>query len=157
MADTILGWMPDKKCDDCGELGISYRHWGDLAPAGPEGSEKPVIFLCKFCWGQRYERRERGEKIPLAAGVKPPGVPEEFLNKAIRIKTESGSIYEFSVPDKEGVRTVSNVARQINYTKCKILFAALKKNMWIRVVDDPEKDSSHLVCTTLVKSIEVLS
>jgi hypothetical protein len=76
MGDTILGWMPNKKCDDCGELGISYRHWGDLAPAGPEGSEKPVISLCKFCWNQRYERREQGEKTPLAVGVKPSGVPE---------------------------------------------------------------------------------
>jgi len=144
----------NRVCSDCGEKGTDYGVRGDLLPAS-ERSEQWKNF-CIFCFLQRVERRRRGEP-PLPLGVKPPGVPKEFFNKPIRVKTESGSIYEFSVPDAENVRTVSNAARKLNYTKCKIFLAIIGEPMWLRIVDDPEAESSHLVVTTPVKSIEALS
>jgi len=141
-------------CSDCGEKGTDYGHRGDLLPES-ERSEQWKNF-CAFCFQQRQERRKRVEP-PLPLGVKPPGVPKEFFNKAIRVKTESGSIYDFGVPNEESVRTVSNAVRKLNYTKCKVLLATVGTAMWLRAVDDPEKDSSHLVATTPVKSIEALS
>ena len=141
-------------CSDCGEKGTDYGLRGDLLPESEKSEEwKP---FCAFCYNQRSERL--GEKEPqLPLGVKPPGVSKEFLNKAIRVKTESGSIYEFGTPDEQNVRFVSNAVRRLNYTKCKIFLATIGKSMWFRIVDDPEIESSHLVRTTPVKSIEALS
>lgn len=141
-------------CSDCGEKGTDYGLRGNWLPKS-EGSEEWKHF-CAFCYHQRNEHMERGEP-PLLLGTKPPGVPAEFFEKAIRVKTESGSVYEFGIPNKEGIRTVSNSARKLNFTMCKIFLAAVRKQMWLRVVDDSEKDSSHLVETTTVKSIEAIS
>ena len=142
-------------CSDCGEKGTDYGLRGDLLPEGSQKSPDEWKDFCAFCYNQRSKRL--GKREPqLQLGVKPPGVPKEFFNKPIRVKTESGSIYEFSVPDGENIRTVSNTVRRLNYTKCKIFLAIIDESMWLRIVDDVETDSSHLVVTTPVKSIEAL-
>ncbi len=146
----------DKTCSDCGEKGTDHGIRGGLLPVDPQRSPDEWLDFCDFCYQQRSERTRRGES-PLPLGVKPPGVPKEFFDKAIRVKTKSGSIYELSAPDEKGVRIISNAVRKPNYTKCKVLFAIVGAAMWLRVVDDPEKGSSHLVETTFVKSIEALS
>jgi len=144
----------DQKCSDCGEKGTDYGLRGDLLPES-ERSEEWKNF-CAFCYHQRREQQKKGGP-PLPLGAKPPGVPKEFFKKPIRVETESGSIYEFTTPDGEGIRTVSNAKRELGFTKCKIFLATVGKPMWLRVVDDPDEDSSHLVKTTPVKSIEALS
>lgn len=158
MPDTRIRAHTDQSlvCDDCGEKGVDFSHKGDLLPEGSQESPDEWKHFCAFCFNQRRDR-QKGDEKPLPLGVKPPGVPKEFFKKAIRVKTESGSIYNFGVPDKEGVRTVSNAVRKLDYTKCKIFLANIGTSMWLRVVDDPEKDSSHLVATTPVKSIEEFS
>ena len=145
----------EKNCSDCGEKGTDYGVRGNLLPDEPKRSPDEWIELCAFCYHRREERSRREPPLPL--GTKPPGVPKEFFNKAIRVKTESGSIYEFGAPSEDGIRTISSTTRKINYTKCKIFLAIPDKSMWLRVVDDPEKDSSHLVQTTPVVSMEALS
>jgi hypothetical protein len=158
LPDTRIRAHTDQSlvCSDCGEKGVDFDHKGDLLPEGSQKSPDDWKHFCAFCYSQRQDRQKRGEQsLPL--GVKPPGVPKEFFDKAIRVKTESGSIYDFGVPNEESVRTVSNAVRKLNYTKCKVLLATVGTMMWLRVVDDPEKDSSHLVATTPVKSIEALS
>ncbi len=158
MPDTRIRAHTDQSlaCSDCGERGIDISHRGDLLPKGSQESPDEWKHFCAFCYSQRQDRQKRGEQ-PLPLGVKPPGVPKEFFDKAIRVKTESGSIYDFGVPNKKSVRTVSNAVRELNYTECKVLLANVGTIMWLRVVNDPEKDSSHLVSTTSVKSIEELS
>jgi len=158
LPDTRIRAYTDQSlvCSDCGETSVDFSHNGPLLPKGSQKSPDEWKDFCAFCWNQRQKRRDEG-KPSLPLGVRPPGVPNEFLNKAMRAKTESGSVYEFGIPDKEGVRTVSNTKRKLDYTKCKIFLANVGESMWLRIVDDPEKDSSHLVRTTAVKSIEALS
>ena len=158
MPDTRRRAYTDQSlvCSDCGEKGVDWSHKGDLLPEGSQESPDEWKHFCAFCYSQRQDRQKKGEQ-PLPLGVKPPGVPKEFFNKAIRVKTKSGSIYNFGVPNKKSVRTVSNTVRRLNFTECKVLLATVGTTMWIRVVNDPEKDSSHLVATTPVKSIEALS
>lgn len=140
-------------CSDCGEKGTDYGLCGDLLPESEISDQRKPF--CAFCYKQRSERLGKREpQLPL--GVKPPGVPKEFLNKAISVKTESGSVYEFGVPDGEGIRNVSAM-RGLSFTRCKIFLANIGKPMWLRIVDDPEEDSSHVVESSPVKSIEALS
>jgi hypothetical protein len=48
MADTVLGDWPDEICDDCGEKGVIYHHWGYLT--GGEFKK-----LCGPCMKKRNE------------------------------------------------------------------------------------------------------
>lgn len=146
MHDTEIGNFPDEICSDCGEKGVIFKHSGPLVPQGQTG------FFCAFCWLKRQERKERGEpQLPL--GVKPPGVPKEFSQKAIKVTTQSGSVYNFSTPDKEGARTVSCSQRQLPFSKCRIICLISNEDMYLRPLDSSDPDV-YGWDTTPVVSIE---
>jgi len=146
MADTVRGDFPDEICSDCGEQGCAFRHWGRLVPEGKVGH------FCAFCWNERMDSSERGEP-PKPLGVKPPGVPEEFLDKAVRVTTKSGSVYTISKPIKEKERLISCSSRKLEFTRGRVLCLRVGKTLWIKPRDskDPEL---HLWATSLVVSIE---
>ncbi len=48
MADTTRGWWPDLNCDDCGEKGVSFKHWGFL-------TKNKLKKLCGPCMKKRSE------------------------------------------------------------------------------------------------------
>jgi hypothetical protein len=100
MADTQRGDFKDLKCSDCGRPGCSFQHWGSMVPEGPIGN---------FCWSCWFARNA---DFDATGAVKPLGtiwrkVPDEFLNKAITVRTGSGSIYKLGKPNAKGLRTVS--------------------------------------------------
>lgn len=146
MPDTKRGNFPDKPCSDCKEMGTIFEHWGPLVPDGQRGS------FCDFCWSRRQDRRERGE-APLPLGVKPPGVPEEFSGKAIKVTTQSGSVYNFSTTEKEGARTVYCDKRQLTFSKCRIICLIPNESMYLKPLNSSDPDT-HGWWTTPVVSIE---
>lgn len=128
MADTQRGSFPGKLCNDCGGIEATFKHWGDLVPEGVVG------FFCMFCWNERIAVVDRGDP-PKPLGVKPPGEPKEFADKAIKVTTQSGSVYELSAPGTEGERNVFCNARDIGFDRCKILSLSLGKDLWFKSFD----------------------
>jgi len=49
MGDTTKGYWPDEKCDDCGTMGVTYKHWGHLT----KGEFKK---LCTECIRKRSNK-----------------------------------------------------------------------------------------------------
>lgn len=49
MADTKRVWLSNKKCDDCGQFGVAFVHWGFLT----ENKKKK---LCMKCMKKRTEK-----------------------------------------------------------------------------------------------------
>lgn len=154
MPDTGRYNYADKPCADCGEMGATFKHWGDLLPEGLGGDITRAVYFCTFCWNERQDARDRGEK-PKPLGVKPPGVLEVFANESIEVRTSSGSIYTFSKPDEKGKRTVSgiNTEEVIDFTRCKIICALPEKRLWLRPLDSKDPDL-HMWVDTPVISIE---
>lgn len=146
MVDTERGNFPDTPCSDCGETGTAFRHWGTLVPEGTTGN------FCMFCWDQRHEAEKRGEP-PKPLGVKPPGVPKEFDDRAIKVTTQSGSIYEFSKPNEKKERTVSCAAKNMGFSTCRILCLIIGESLWIKPLNGKDP-GLHLWTTSSVVSIE---
>jgi len=144
MADSERGDFKDEKCSDCGETGCTFKHWGGLVPAGQSG------YFCGFCWDERIEVYGRGEKTkPL--GVKPPGIPKEFLDKKIKAITESGSIYELDQTDRDDERTVSCDRRKLRFTRARVICLRVGESLFLRPRDGSNFD---LWWTSPVVSIE---
>ena len=60
MADTTRGWWPEEKCDDCGEKGVMFKHWGFITGGKLKN-------LCGRCMGKRSDEfygtsKVKGEK-----------------------------------------------------------------------------------------------
>lgn len=143
MADTQRGGLSGKLCSDCGEIEAAFRHWGDLVPKGKIG------FFCMYCWNERREAASRGES-PKPLGVKPLKVPKEFIDKAIKVTTQSGSVYEFGTPNETGERSVFCNARKLKFNSCRIFSLAYSKDLWLQSADG----KSLLWATTPVVLIE---
>ena len=130
--DTKRGWMPEKTCSDCGYTGCS---WGSKSPnIIPEAdSYGSFINFCTFCYDQRQRRAADGLD-PLPLGVKLPGVPEEFSERAMTVVTEGGSKYPFGRPDKNDKRSVfsENKTKEIGFNRCQILLLKEGEGMWFR-------------------------
>jgi len=145
MPDTERADFADEICNDCGIKGCAICHWGDLVP--PER----IGHFCEFCWSQRVEAGKKGEP-PKHLGVKPPGIPEEFSNKAIVVTTESGSVYEMSrTDDGNNVRNIYCARRTLPFSKAEVLCLAVGAGIWLRY---PDGDTYELFYTTPVVSIE---
>ena len=147
MVDTVLGAFADKACSDCGEKGCVVVHNGPLVPKGKIGH------FCAFCWQERNKCFEKGEtQKPL--GVKPPGVPKEFLNTPIKAVTKTGSIYEFGKPNKRGERTVSCITKTFEFTTCRIICLRVGRELYFKALDSPDPDDLYGWITSPVVSIE---
>ena len=144
MADTLRGDFQDKKCSDCGEMGCCFQHWGPLVPNGKTGS------FCGFCWTERINANDRGEN-PKPLGAQPPGIPEEFLNKKIRLTTKSGSIYELDLTEVNSERTISCDRRKLHFTRARVICLAIGKSLFLKPRDGRDSD---LWWTSSVVSIE---
>ncbi|MCK9446910.1 hypothetical protein M0Q50_08690 [bacterium] len=128
MADTTRGDFPDIYCSDCKKRGTTFRHNGRLVPEGE------IADLCFFCWQMRATNYANGKKAePL--GIKPPGEPKEFEKKAFTVKTQSGSIYKFGIPNETGERTISHNVKNLKFDNCEILLLKTGEDMWLRQED----------------------
>lgn len=107
-------------------------------------------YFCVFCYNERSNRSDRGEP-PRPLGVEPPGVPEEFLNEAIKITTKSGSVYTLSAPMKENVRLISRATKTLDFTKGRVICLRLGRSLWMKPRDG---EDSELWATSPVVSIE---
>jgi len=130
LADTRRGDFPKEKCDDCGRPGCCFQHWGSLVPNGESGN------FCIFCWEERQRRRGG---TPL--GIKPPGVPEQFLDKAITVTTKSGSIYKFGLPNEKGLRSISYNKAELGFERCDIICLVIGRPFFLRPHDFGENCS----------------
>jgi hypothetical protein len=146
MADTIRNNFPHFICSDCGTLGVAFIHTGPLVPKGTIG------YFCIFCWQQRLDAEKRGEP-PKPLGAKPPGVPEEFNNRAIKVTTKSGSVYEFGAPNEQEERTVSCTIEDMDFNRCRILCSIIGRDLWIKPFGSPDT-RLHLWTDLSVVSIE---
>lgn len=127
MADTSRGSFMEP-CSDCGEIGSFIRHTGSLVPEGEVG------YFCPFCWEQRLTAGDRG-KLPEPLGIKPPGIPKEFANKALTVMTRTGSVYKLGVPNERGERSIFCETRNVGFDTCKVLSLSIGKDLWIRSSD----------------------
>lgn len=143
MPDTCRGDFPDVQCSDCGEMGCNFKHWGPLVPKNSLGN------FCGFCWTERYEAGKINEK-PEPLGVQPPGIPQEFLNKKVRVETKSGSVYELTPTDKENEVGVLRNSKNIGFTKARVMCLSIGKNLFLKPRDG---DDLSLWYTTPVVSI----
>lgn len=145
MADTMRGNFPDLICSDCGEKSCTFKHWGPLVPKGQIGS------FCCFCWSERQDRASRGED-PLPFGVQPPGIPEEFANRALEVITKSKSVYYLYLTGEKDERVVSRDRGGLSFTRARVLCLEISKRIIFKPRDD--KDPSGLWFSTPVESIK---
>lgn len=137
MPDTIRGDFPDTICSDCGEKGCVFRHWGPLVPEGKVGD------FCGYCWTRRDKL---GMRVPL--GFQPPGIPEEFINKNLKVFTESGAIYRLILTENDGERIVSKENAELSFTRARVMELKTGEPLWLKPHDD--QDLSSWWCTTPV-------
>ncbi|MCL5733908.1 MAG: hypothetical protein M1334_04665 [Patescibacteria group bacterium] len=144
MPDTCLGDFPDIRCSDCGEIGSEFKHWGPLVPDNKHGN------FCAFCWVERDKSYRKGEK-PKPLGVQPPGIPQEFSNKKIRVKTQSGAVYELTPAGKPNEISVLRDSKNIGFKRARVLCLSVGKVMFLK-----PRDGSDLSLwrTTPVVSVE---
>jgi len=140
MADTIRGDFPDKKCSDCGETGCCFKHWGSLIPDGEIG------FFCPFCFSVRSKS---GKPIPL--GVKPPGIPVDFLSKDIKVITQSGSVYMLKLSGKSEERIVSCKGKKLDFSRARVISLVVGESLFLKSRDS---EKVNLWQTSTVASIE---
>jgi hypothetical protein len=154
MADTRLKYRPDKKCDDCGELGTSHDHWGDLVPEEKRYQGNPASF-CGFCYARRSEEIKT-MRNPLPLGVKLPGVPPEFNKKTIRVTAKNDAVYKFGLPNEEGIREVSCNGEEeaIDFTKAKIISLVLGQKMWLKPIDSTDEGLDFWITSESITLIE---
>ena len=144
MADTSRGNFEDIRCSDCGEMGCVFQHWGPLVLDDEFG------FFCWFCWTERNEAHDGGEE-PKALGIQPPGIPNEFLNKKIKVATKSGSTYELDLTETANERIVSCDRRNLHFRRARVLCLVLNKRLFLKPRDG---DNFDLWVTSPVVSIE---
>lgn len=133
MGDTIRGNFKDISCSDCGEKGCEFKHGGPLVPEGEFGS------FCSFCWTERNDAYEKGEN-PRPLGIQPPGIPEEFLDKKVRVTTKSGSVYELALTEQEQERIVSCDKRELRFTRVRVICLVVGKSLFLRPRDGSISD-----------------
>ncbi|MDO8436268.1 MAG: hypothetical protein Q7S82_02705 [bacterium] len=146
MHDTLRGNFRDKKCSDCDEMGCLFQHRGLLVLDDKLGS------FCEFCWTERNEAYYRGEE-PKPLGVKPPGIPEEFLDRRVKVTTKSGSIYELDLTEMANERIISCDRRKLHPTRVKVICLRIGKSLFLKPRDGSNFD---LWWTSPVVSIEVI-
>ena len=106
MADTKRGYFPEMICSDCGVKGCSFIHWGDMLPNDVLGR------FCSECWTARFvDFDETGIAKPL--GTVWRIVPQEFVDKAITVRTESGAIYILGEPLGKKSALVTPLQKQL--------------------------------------------
>lgn len=124
MADTERGNFLGQKCSDCGEEGCVIKHWGPLVPEGKIG------FFCPFCF---FQRSKLTEPVPL--GVKPPGIPKEFLNKDIKVTTESSSVYKLGLCSNEDERIVSCKQKELHFSRARVICLVVGRSLFLKPRD----------------------
>jgi len=139
MADTKRGDFKDLKCSDCGNPGCSFQHLGPMVPYGSIGN------FCWSCWLARSADFDAtGEVKPL--GIVWRKVPDEFSNKAIAVKTESGSTYKLGKPNTKGLRTVSRVGKaSLHFKQATIILLSVGANMCLLVPGDDDWTTTKVV------------
>ncbi|MFH1582183.1 MAG: hypothetical protein ABIA08_00235 [bacterium] len=106
MVDTKRGYFPEMMCSDCGVKGCSFIHNGDTVPEGTLGC------FCSECWTARViDFNETGITKPL--GTVWRLMPQEFVDKAIRVQTGSGAVYMLGEPLKETSSLVTPIQKQL--------------------------------------------
>ena len=106
MADTKRGYFTEMICSDCGVKGCSFIHWGEMLPAGTMGC------FCFECWIIRLtDFDETRERKPL--GVIWRLVPQEFIDKAIMVRTRSGAVYMLGKPLNKTSFLVTPLQKQL--------------------------------------------
>jgi hypothetical protein len=130
MADTERGDFPNEICSDCGEKGCIFKHWGPLVPEGKIGS------FCGYCWTRR--NKSESHRIPL--GFQPPGIPEEFIKRNLKVKTKSGAIYHLRVTDKDDERIVTKEAHDLDFAKARVICLQVGESMWLKPRDGEDLD-----------------
>ena len=138
--DTRRGWDPKKICADCGVEGCSWSSRNSRIVPGAGDTEGPFASFCIFCYSQRSKRNKQ-DVSPLPLGVKPPGVPLEFIEQEITVITQSGSEYNFGLPEQESPREVSCKTRDLGFSKCEILLLEKGQPIWLRGADVDPKDA----------------
>lgn len=130
MNDTQCGSFPDLVCSDCGEKGCSFKHWGHLVLRGKFGK------FCHFCFEQRQEWVKKGG-VPLPFGVQPPGVPEEFANRALRVITENKTVYYLGLTKKKDERIiVSQNGKKFPYIRSRVMRLKIGERFVFRIFED---------------------
>ncbi len=106
MADTKRGYFPEMLCDDCGFKGCSFIYYGEMVPQNISGH------FCFECWIARMvDFDETGIAKPLGAVWRL--VPQEFVDKAIRVQTESGAVYMLGEPLEKTSSLVAPLQKQL--------------------------------------------
>lgn len=145
MADTKRGDFPEKICNDCGKKGCIFIHWGELVPEGKIGN------FCWICWLVRNVDFEE-TKIAKPLGYNWKLVPEEFANKEITVKTESGSVYIIDKPRPSGWRKVSRKDNELPFTSVVIRLLRVGKNMCLDTLSSDQAERGWI--TSPVVSIQ---
>lgn len=130
--DTIRGNFEGLICSDCGEKGCEFQHWGDLVPKGETGK------FCAFCWNERNEAYDQGE-LPKPLGVKPPGLPKEFLGKPLMVTTSSGAVYMLGLGGNEQNPPeviVCCEVKALHFVRAKVMRLELGKEFWLLMYDE---------------------
>lgn len=84
MPDTMIKPMPETVCDDCGNKGCRFTHWGPLVPEGVHA------VLCETCWQKRQDY--------YAANGQPKAMPPVKLGTVTTVNMNTGEI----VSEKKG-------------------------------------------------------
>ena len=124
MPDTMRGDFPDEICSDCGEKGCVFKHWGPLVPEEDMGS------FCGYCW----TRRDKLGSLRIPLGFQPPGIPEEFQGKSVKVTTNSGAIYLLKPTDKKDEVKVAR-DKGIDFTVARVLCLKQGEQMWLKPRD----------------------
>ncbi|MFA4998794.1 MAG: hypothetical protein WC514_02130 [Candidatus Paceibacterota bacterium] len=137
MAGTRVGDSRKAVCDDCGEKGFTFFHDGHLVPEGVSGH------FCSFCLLVRGERALKGQ-APLPLGVKPPGIPEELRDKAIKVTIKDGSVCTLSSVDGSDRRDVSYNGG-LSFRGAKVMDLSVGRGFFLKLPDNSTFLSSPVV------------
>jgi hypothetical protein len=139
MADVMRGDFKDLKCSDCGRTGCVFRDWSPTVPGDKIGN------FCWSCW------LARNVDFNATKVVKPWGtiwrkVPDEFLDKGIKVITKSGSIYNFSRPDAKGLRMVSRTNKTpLHFQRATIILLSAGTNMCLLIPGEDDYITTNVV------------
>ena len=128
MADTARGDWPDEKCSDCKKKGVYFQHWGSMVPPGKVGQ------FCGDCWEARMDDCNSGKPARPLGQMAPQKTKTEIPTKAITVITKN-STYRLGEVNEKGERTISRDEKPLNFTRCRIIFLALGKDMEFDCLD----------------------